>query len=70
LPRLVTAERCRSAVEQRTWEAEGLGAFTVTVSVGVSSAKAPTDGAAVLTEADEAVYMSKDAGRNRVTAHT
>jgi len=63
------AERVRHAVESLTIECEvpGLG---VTVSAGVA-ALAPGDNAAgLLQRADKALYRSKAAGRNRVTAAT
>jgi diguanylate cyclase (GGDEF)-like protein/PAS domain S-box-containing protein len=59
---MVLAERCRRAVAAVAWDQR-----LVTVSVGVSTL-APTtaDPAALVREADEALYRSKQAGRNRV----
>ncbi len=59
---MILAERCRLAVAGAAW-----GHRPVTVSVGVSTLTAGTRDAAVLVrEADEALYHSKQTGRNRV----
>ena len=59
---MVLAERCRRAVADADWASR-----PVTVSVGVSTLTAGTpDAAALVREADEALYRSKQAGRNRV----
>lgn len=59
---MVLAERCRRAVAAAGWALR-----PVTVSVGVSTLTAETRDAAVMVrEADEAMYRSKQTGRNRV----
>ena len=59
---MVLAERCRRAVADARWELR-----PITVSVGVSTLTPETpDAAALVREADEAMYRSKQAGRNRV----
>ena len=56
------AERCRAAVANAAW-----GQRAVTVSVGVSTLSPRTaDAATLVREADEALYRSKEGGRNRV----
>ncbi len=59
---MVLAERCRRAVAGADW-----GLRPITVSVGVSTlTEATADAPALVREADEALYRSKQAGRNRV----
>ncbi len=59
---MVLAERCRRAIAGRPWDRR-----PVTVSVGVATlALGATDGSALVREADEALYRSKAAGRNRI----
>jgi len=61
---MVPAERCRRATAGQSWDRRPV---TVTVSVGVATlAAGATDGSALVREADEALYRSKAAGRNRV----
>ena len=61
---IITAEKLRRIIEKQVEEIEG---FVVTVSMGVSSCmsdmKDPCD---IVERADKALYMAKDAGRNRV----
>jgi diguanylate cyclase (GGDEF)-like protein/PAS domain S-box-containing protein len=60
---LTVAERCRRAVAGEAWDLRA-----VTVSVGVSTMTPETaDVAALVNEADVALYRSKQAGRNRVS---
>ena len=59
---MVVAERCRRAIAAVSWRERA-----VTVSVGVSTRTGDTAEAADLVkQADEALYRSKAAGRNRV----
>jgi two-component system cell cycle response regulator len=65
----LVAERVRQLVERHPFQYEGKS-YPVTVSVGVSA----TDGGQPLTphdlirQADEKLYLAKNAGRNRVVA--
>ena len=62
---LEAAERIRAAIEQAEWPNRA-----VTISVGVASMRLNTEGPAMLiAEADQALYVSKEFGRNRVTHH-
>jgi diguanylate cyclase (GGDEF)-like protein len=62
------AERLRAAVEARAFEHRHAPACLVTISVGVAASLAGTapDPAALVAEADAALYAAKHAGRNRV----
>lgn len=60
---MVLAERLRRAVAGGAWEQR-----PITISVGVSTLTPTTpDAAALVQEADQAMYRSKQAGRNRVS---
>ena len=60
---LAAAERFRAAVEQEEWPNR-----SVTASIGVSTLQIlPQSRADLTTEADMALYVSKNLGRNRVT---
>jgi diguanylate cyclase (GGDEF)-like protein len=62
------AERVRSEIESTTFHAKD-GPLHVTCSVGVATyPRAGTDWDALFKATDEALYVSKRAGRNRVTA--
>ncbi|WP_422657635.1 GGDEF domain-containing protein [Paenibacillus sp. EC2-1] len=54
------AERIRSRVSEET---------IVTISVGYSSLRKGVDGDALMKQADQAMYISKTSGKNRVTAY-
>ena len=59
---MVLAERCRRAISGANWEKR-----SITVSIGVATLTPTTSTPSVLVqEADEALYRSKKAGRNRV----
>lgn len=59
---MILAERCRRAIAGTAWQSRA-----VTISVGVATLCAETpDGESLLREADEALYRSKELGRNRV----
>lgn len=61
------AERIRAALEKASFEWNGLP-IPVTVSIGVSTCpECVQDPEALLRSADQALYTSKRAGRNRVT---
>ena len=57
------AERLRSTVESRSWPVRA-----VTASFGVAALRLEEGGSELITRADEALYQSKAAGRNRVTS--
>ncbi len=60
---MILAERFRRAIANVKWDKRN-----VTISVGVATLKDSTSDAASMTqEADEALYRSKQAGRNRVS---
>jgi diguanylate cyclase (GGDEF)-like protein len=66
------AEKLRSAIEESPIRT-GTGIVRMTVSIGASSLRAITDGEPTTAErllelADQSLYKSKSAGRNRVTA--
>jgi two-component system cell cycle response regulator len=60
----VLAERLRSEMSSRTLTAGG-GALTISISVGGAAAEEPGDHD-LLQLADQALYVAKDAGRDRV----
>ncbi len=63
----IAGERMREAVARAPAEFEGTS-IAVTISVGVAEAGAtPRTAESLLAEADEALYLSKKNGRNRVT---
>jgi diguanylate cyclase (GGDEF)-like protein len=59
---LVLAEKIRVAVGQYAYPAVG----NVTISAGVAELCDKDSGAALITKADEALYVAKKGGRNRV----
>jgi diguanylate cyclase (GGDEF)-like protein/PAS domain S-box-containing protein len=59
------AERLRAAIEAHPWTVR-----SVTASFGAATLRADTDSTSLLSEADRAMYCSKQAGRNRVTHFT
>ena len=65
----VIAERVRKAVASAPFAIEkGLRAIPVTVSIGIADRGADGHPDALFKRADQALYLSKNAGRNRVTA--
>ncbi len=58
-------ERLRTALEQRRVTAPS-GSIHVTCSIGATQIKGEDTGDAVLKRADEALYLAKERGRNRV----
>ncbi len=65
----LVAERIRSAIARMTFEADGK-LLTTTVSIGIAGfPECVDDPSRVLDRADEALYLSKENGRNRVTLY-
>lgn len=64
------AERVRAAVENERFPTDSKGSRTipVTTSIGIAERGAEADADALLHRSDKALYASKSAGRNRVTA--
>jgi len=62
------AERVRALVEASTYPHPS-GDVSVTVSIGTALSDEKTPAADVIKAADRAMYMSKEAGRNRVTGY-
>lgn len=63
------ADRIRLSVEETSFEGEAqIPAKKVTISLGVSCLATGEDGYGTLERADQALYASKQAGKNRVTA--
>lgn len=62
---LLVAERMRSKIADHRFESE-LGAFQVTVSIGLSDAQTYKDVETALKAADHSLYLAKSTGRNRV----
>jgi diguanylate cyclase (GGDEF)-like protein len=60
----VLAEKIRVAVEQYSYPSVG----KVTISAGVAELSDKDSGAVLITKADEALYVAKQGGRNRVEA--
>ena len=62
------AERARRTTESREFVVEGAaGCVSITVSIGLAEWRKPWDSAELYRRADRALYLSKSAGRNRVT---
>jgi diguanylate cyclase (GGDEF)-like protein len=65
---MLAAEKLRQEIGALSFEADAVGSFPVTVSVGVASTSARryADSEAVVKDADLALYKAKGAGKNRV----
>ncbi len=63
------AERLRKMIEQRPYLTEDGTMIRLTVSVGVAQARAPYEKKDVISQADQALYRAKEAGRNRVVLY-
>jgi len=64
----IVAEKIRSIIENEMFNDIGAGDFRFTISAGISSYSKETESFdAMMKEADEMLYISKKAGRNRVT---
>jgi two-component system, cell cycle response regulator len=61
------AERARETTESRQFLIDGAGSVSITVSIGVAEWREKSDSAELYRRADRALYLSKAAGRNRVT---
>jgi diguanylate cyclase (GGDEF)-like protein len=61
------AHRIRSAVQSDAFAVGDGDSVTITISVGVTEYAAPEEIAAFIQRADQAMYISKDNGRNRVS---
>ncbi|MGD9946884.1 MAG: diguanylate cyclase [Desulfobulbus sp.] len=68
---LIVAEKIRALVEAHHFSDQGCH-WPVTVSIGVSSFKAdqPVSADSLLQLADQAMYLAKGGGRNKVESHT
>ncbi len=62
------AERVRAVVESERFPIDASRAIPVTTSIGLTQRGADANADALLRRADKALYASKAAGRNRVTA--
>ena len=60
------AERLRNGVAGTPVMVAGVGALNITCSIGVTLSQADDTAAAMLKRADDAMYMAKRDGRNRV----
>jgi two-component system cell cycle response regulator len=62
------AERARRTTESREFIVDGVsGSVSITVSIGLAEWREKWDSAELYRRADRALYLSKSAGRNRVT---
>jgi two-component system cell cycle response regulator len=62
------AERARRTTESRQFRIDGpAGSVSITVSIGLAEWREGWDSAELYRRADRALYLSKSAGRNRVT---
>jgi two-component system cell cycle response regulator len=62
------AERARQSTESREFMVDGAtGTVSITVSIGLAEWRETWDSAELYRRADQALYLSKSAGRNRVT---
>ena len=64
----VAAERLRRSVGRTPHALPDGGETTVTVSIGIASSEAPWTTEALIASADQAMYLAKERGRDRVEA--
>lgn len=64
------AERCRLAISRLGFITQQRQAFTVSASFGVSSSLSADEPHLVISQADQALYAAKAAGRNQVRSFT
>jgi diguanylate cyclase (GGDEF)-like protein len=62
---LLIAERIRQAVEENPFAIDGTE-VRITVSIGVSTTRPDTEASSLFKKADDAMYLAKRSGRNRV----
>jgi diguanylate cyclase (GGDEF)-like protein len=62
------AQRIRLAIEEEEFEPLPGKTVTITISVGATQYSPPEDLPSLIQRADKSMYMSKQAGRNRVTS--
>jgi two-component system cell cycle response regulator len=63
-----TAERARRTIENKEFAIGGAaGSVSITVSIGLADLRGEQDSSELYRRADRALYISKSAGRNRVT---
>jgi len=62
------AERARRIIENKEFPIGGaVGLVSITVSIGLADFRGEQDSTDLYRRADRALYLSKSAGRNRVT---
>lgn len=66
---LKKAERLRKLIESETFDYKGTP-IPITISIGITFGDKNSDPDKLIKEADEALYKSKNNGRNQVTAHS
>ncbi len=66
---MLLSERLRQAIEQKPLITESGSMIRLTISIGVAQARAPYDSKEIIAQADQALYVAKEAGRNRVVLY-
>jgi two-component system cell cycle response regulator len=64
----VVSQRIRKAIKEIVFSPETRGEISITVSIGMTAYISPEDITAFVQRADKALYKSKSAGRDRVSA--
>ena len=65
---LTVAERIRNAVKEFTYQPEDELEVTITISIGATEYSHKEELSSFIQRADKAMYLSKQGGRDRVTA--